>query len=223
MTDRPDRAARYGIFLIPDPQTSAAVTTITTQLRAQYGLVSAGAFPPHVTLAGSLLLAGNPDQARSNLMGALDEVLADRRSFAMTNAGLARLSNSVVYDVHGRDGAPNTELLALTAVIRSAVTSRLAPTAPGTLAADVRGPNQWHGHLSLASHEMDERPNLHDEVFAYVQGLDVHPPPSFHADLVALYEFDHPDWAGRWWTEMSWAYVRSWRLQHGSGTVTADA
>ncbi len=45
---------RFGVFLRPDPKTCAAVTQITGQLRAQYGLISAGAFPPHVTLAGSL-------------------------------------------------------------------------------------------------------------------------------------------------------------------------
>ena len=45
---------RFGVFLRPDPKTCAAVTQITNQLRAQYGLVSAGAFPPHITLAGSL-------------------------------------------------------------------------------------------------------------------------------------------------------------------------
>lgn len=141
----------------------------------------------------------------------------------MANAGLTRLGNSLVYDVHLREGALNPELLDLTAAIQAAVTPRLAATPPGTLAADVREPGRWRGHLSLASHEMNERPELYAEVFAYVQGLEIHPPPSFQADLVALYQFDHPDWAGRWWTEMSWAHVRSWRLPHGSGTVTADA
>ena len=49
-----DNQFRFGVFLRPDPKTCAAVTQITSQLRAQYGLVSAGAFPPHITLAGSL-------------------------------------------------------------------------------------------------------------------------------------------------------------------------
>ena len=49
-----DNQFRFGVFLRPDPKTCAAVTHITNQLRAQYGLVSAGAFPTHITLAGSL-------------------------------------------------------------------------------------------------------------------------------------------------------------------------
>jgi hypothetical protein len=44
------------------PRTSAAVTTITGLARAQFGLVSAGAFPPHVTLAGSLPLRVDEDE-----------------------------------------------------------------------------------------------------------------------------------------------------------------
>lgn len=36
---------RYGIFLRPDARTCRAVTVVTDQIRAQYGLVSAGAFP----------------------------------------------------------------------------------------------------------------------------------------------------------------------------------
>ena len=63
---------RHGVFLRPDPLTCAAVTRITTQLRAQYGLLSAGAFPPHVTLPGSLPIApGEPALVR-----ALDDALA---------------------------------------------------------------------------------------------------------------------------------------------------
>jgi hypothetical protein len=42
----PDPDVRYGVFFTPDARTSAAVTTITGLVRAQFGLVSAGAFPP---------------------------------------------------------------------------------------------------------------------------------------------------------------------------------
>src|SRR4051812_12431925 len=44
---------RYGVFLVPDARTSAAITDITGYLQAQFGLVSAGRFPPHVTLEGT--------------------------------------------------------------------------------------------------------------------------------------------------------------------------
>ena len=48
---------RYGVFLMPDARTSAAVASITGFVGAQFGLVSAKRFPPHVTLAGSLPIA----------------------------------------------------------------------------------------------------------------------------------------------------------------------
>ena len=206
------RTPRYGVFLLPDPRTAAGVTTITTQIKAQYGLVSAAAFPPHVTLVGSLPLVGDPYQALLDLESELEAVLAARESFLVANAGVARLGNAIVYDVNERDGAPNSDLLDLAAAIRSAVLPRLAPTAPGTLAADVREPSQWHGHLSLASHEMDERPELHDEVVTYIEGLEVDTPGRFRAEVVALYQFDHPTWTGRWWTDLRWSHLRSWRL-----------
>lgn len=213
MTESADhREPRYGVFLLPDPRTAAAVTTITSQIKAQYGLVSAAAFPPHVTLVGSLPLAGDPDQALLDLESELEVALAARESFLMANAGVARLGNAIVYDVHERDGAPNADLLDLVASVRSAVLPRLAPTASETLAPDVREPGQWHGHLSLASHEMDERPELHDEVVTYIEGLEVTPPTQFRAEVVALYQFDHPTWAGRWWTDLRWSHLRSWRL-----------
>ena len=53
---------RYGVFLTPDARTSAAVTAVTGFVSAQFGLVSAGVFPPHVTLAGSLPLRVDEDE-----------------------------------------------------------------------------------------------------------------------------------------------------------------
>ena len=60
MPERDD--VRYGVFLTPDARTSAAITMITGFVRAQFGLASAGAFPPHVTLAGSLPLRVDEDE-----------------------------------------------------------------------------------------------------------------------------------------------------------------
>jgi len=91
------------VFLRPDPQTCAAVTAITGQLRAQYGLLSAGSFPPHVTLAGSLPLRCRPD----DLIDALSRVLRERSAFWVHNAGLARLQESaIIFDVHRLGEAP---------------------------------------------------------------------------------------------------------------------
>ena len=201
---------RYGVFLIPDPQTGAAVTRITGQLRAQYGLVSASAFPPHVTLVGSLPLA---DDNAAALSGVLDDVLESRASFPVSNAGIGWLGGSLIYDIHHRDGIPNAPLIDLAAAVDAAVRPLLSPTVPGTLAADVRESSRWHGHFSLASHDLEARPELRDEVQAYAEGLAVHVPPEFDARVIALYEFRHSTWSGPWWVGLRWAHLRSWHLK----------
>ena len=83
--------------------------------------------------------------------------------------------------------------------------------APG-LAADTFERERWHAHLSLGSHDLIARPDLHDEVEAYVRGLAVEVPAEFAAEHVALYRLEHESWTGAWWRAMAWEHVRSWRL-----------
>ena len=189
-------AERYGVFLRPDPLTCAAVTRITGQLRAQFGLVSAGAFPPHATLAGSLPLAGPPE--------ALLHALVPVAPFTVRNHGLAWLNGGLVYDVHG------AEMAQLAATVDAAVRPQLAP-APG-LAADLFEPDRWHAHLSLGSHDLAARPDLHGEVEEFVRGLAVEVPAEFPAEIVAVYRLEHETWTGAWWQAMEWEHVRSLRL-----------
>jgi hypothetical protein len=189
-------ATRYGVFLRPDPLTCAAVTRITGQLRAQFGLVSAGAFPPHTTLAGSLPLAGPPEE--------LTHALATVAPFSVRNHGLSWLNGGLVYDVH------NEEIAQLAATVDAVVRPLLEP-APG-LAADLFEPDRWRAHLSLASHDLVARPDLHDEVEEYVRGLAVEAPAEFTAEVVAVYRLEHETWTGSWWRAMTWEHVRSVRL-----------
>jgi hypothetical protein len=203
-----DGRVRYGVFLRPDPLTCAAVTRITAQLRAQYGLVSAGAFPPHATLAGSLPVAAG----ELALVDAVDAALAPVASFLVHNRGLGRLGPpSVVYDINELDGEPNPALVALAATVGAAVRP-LVVDVPG-LPADLYEPDCWRAHLSLASHDLFDREDLRDEVEDYVRGLHIDVPTSFTADTVALYALEHPSWTGAWWREMRWEYRRSWHLR----------
>jgi hypothetical protein len=189
-------ATRYGVFLRPDPLTCAAVTCITGQLRAQFGLVSAGAFPPHATLAGSLPLAGPPEE--------LERALAPVAPFTVGNHGLAWLNGGLVFDIHGE------RMEALAATVDAAVRPLLVP-ARG-LPADLLEPGRWHAHLSLGSHDLAARPDLHDEVEAYVRGLAVDVPAEFRAEVIAVYRLEHETWSGSWWRAMEWEHVQSLRL-----------
>ena len=202
-----DTLPRYGVFLRPDPLTCAAVTAIATQLRAQYGLVSAATFPPHATLAGSLPIA-DPNRLIDNLTRALH----DRPEFLVENGGLQWLGDSggLIYDVSNVGEQINGELRALAEAVHTVI-QPLLTDAPG-LAADTYEPERWRAHLSLASHDLIARPDLRDEVWEYAHGLDVTPPARFHGDTIALYRFTSPSWTGEWWRAMEWEHLRSWHL-----------
>ncbi len=167
---------RYGVFLRPDPQTCAAVTTITGQV------------------------AG------------VDEALSSTRPLPVINSGVSPVGQVIVYDVHSLDGQPNAALVELAGSVDEAVRPLSAAPPDGSLPADVSEPGRWHGHLSLASHDLYPRADLHDEVLDYIGGLVVPCPPRFEADVIALYRFEHPDWTGAWWTELAWSHVHSWWL-----------
>lgn len=203
---------RFGVFLRPDPLTCAAVTRVTDQLRAQYGLVSAGAFPPHITLAGSLQLAG----PESDLVEALTEALRGRPAFPVANAGVRRLFGSTVADdVHEWEGRPNAALVALAEVVDAVVRPRTQEPTSG-LGLDLYRPGRWHAHLSLASHDLADRLDLVGEVEAFVRGLAVEVPASFVAEVVTLYALEHPTWTGSWWQDLRWSHRHSWSLPPAS-------
>ncbi|MFE4540890.1 2'-5' RNA ligase family protein [Streptomyces scopuliridis] len=201
---------RYGVYLRPDPVTCAAVTAVTAQLRAQYGLVSAGAFPPHATLVGSRHLPGPVEET----IAAVTRAVTDVPAFTVHNAGVRRLGVGLVYDVHHlADGVtPNTAFVDLAARIDTAV-APLETTAPNP-AANPFDADTFHAHLSLLSHDMYVRPDLFAEVEEYITGLRVPFSDDFVGDTVTLYRTRSDDWAGRWWQTLTWEHVHTWRLHH---------
>ena len=191
----------------PDPRTCRAVTVVTDQLRAQYGIVSAGAFPPHATLVGSQPFGRDEDL----VVDAVTELLADRPAFPVHNAGVREQGVGFVYDVdHLADGSRNADLLALAADIDRVVAPFRRPmSSPELHAFD---PERFRAHLSLASHDLYVRPDLHDEVGAFIRELDEPVPAGFVGDTVVMYRTASPDWSGRWWTTLTWEHVRTWTL-----------
>lgn len=198
---------RYGIYLRPDARTCRAVTTVTDQLRAQYGLVSAGAFPPHATLVGSQPFGRSEDA----VVDALTALLEGRAGFDVRNAGVREQGIGFVYDVATRpDGTLNEELVRLAADVDRVVAPFRQPMS-SPLPNDYE-PEHYRAHLSLASHDLYVRPDLHDEVGEYIRELDVEVPDAFRGDTVAMYRTASPDWSGRWWTTMTWEHVHTWTL-----------
>jgi hypothetical protein len=170
-------------------------------------MISAGAFPPHVTLAGSLPVV----VPLAELIQLIGFVLRRRRTFPVQNLGIRRLADfAIAYDVSALDGAPNRPLDDLAGAVDSVVRPLLGPS--GTLPPDLYEPDRWLPHISLVSHDLRVRADLREEIEDYVNGLGVIPPSSFTADTVMLYRFAHNTWAGSWWRDMRWEHVRSWRL-----------
>lgn len=201
MTDLAD--VRHGVFLLPDARTSATVTQITTCLRAQFGIVSAGRFPPHVTLAGSLALS----VAEGDLLAAVREVASRHVAFSVSNAGVKQLWGSVLaFDVHeDATGRPNRDLLNLAVDVMDAARPLLRATQH--LPADLHDRDSWHGHMSLASHEVSDRPDLLEKLDQFVRDLDEPFPQRFDARRLGVFRLHHPDWSGQWWTDFWWELV----------------
>ncbi len=200
---------RYGVYLRPDPATCLAVTTITSQLRAQYGFISAGAFPPHATLVGSQHVPGDEEA----LVAAVAAALADQAPFTVHNSGLVRQEAGPFFDVHHRaDGhTVNTDLVDLARAVHTVVDPMT--TAAVNPPPDKFDPQSWHAHLSLASHDLYTRPDLIEEVVAYVDDLPVSWPTSFTGDTVTMYRTRSEDWTGRWWHTLTWSHMHTWRLR----------
>jgi 2'-5' RNA ligase len=200
-------ADRYGVFLTPDPATSAAVTLVTAFIRGRYGFVSAAAFPPHATLAGNLPVRVPEER----LIDALTGLLAERRAFPVENHGVRPFEGAVIYDVHEFGPGVNEELRRLAVDVGDTVRPLLRST--GGSPADLHSADDFHAHISLASHELTARPDLLDEVTEFAAALPVDVPAGFTAGTVTLYRLTHPTWSGSWWRTMTWEHVRTFPLR----------
>lgn len=167
--------------------------------------MSAGRFPPHVTLAGSLPLA----VGERELLGAVTAVARQHAAFPVVNSGPTLLWGSVLaFDVHADDhGQPNTALVD----VADAVTQAVRPLVGSAdhLPPDLRDRDDWHGHLSLASHDVLGRPDLLEEIATFVRELGHPYPARFEASRLGVYRLLHRDWAGDWWTDFTWEHVQS--------------
>ncbi|MFL5999271.1 MAG: hypothetical protein ACJ736_34120 [Streptomyces sp.] len=197
---------RYGIFLRPDPATCWAVTQVTFALNRQFGLVSAGAFPPHATLIGNLCTRAT----EAELIAALDPVFENVTPFPVYNQGIARTGTGAYeYDINldASGNRPNVPLGRVADAVAKAVAPLSVPVDDFmvTPVAEYR----FAAHLGLASHELAVDNRLSKEVGDFLAGLPLHAPESFAARWYSLFEFQ-ADWSGHWWQNMSWRHLHSW-------------
>lgn len=200
---------RYGIYLRPDPATCWNVTQTTLAVKRQFGLVSAGAFPPHATLIGNLASAASVPE----LVAALDPVFEGLQPFPVYNAGVVRTASNTWefnVDLDENAAAPNEPLRAAALAVKDAVLPLSVPV-NDYLVRPVAA-YTFAGHLGLASHELLVDDSLSDQVGEFIQQLPIEPaPPSFSARWFSLFEF-RADWSGPWWEHMTWRHLHSWEV-----------
>jgi hypothetical protein len=197
---------RYGIFLRPDPATCWTVTQVTHALNKQFGLVSAGAFPPHVTLIGNLATPAT----EAELIAALDPVFHEVRPFPVYNSGIDRREvGTYEYNVNLDESGtrPNEPLGRVAAAVAKAV-EPLSVRVDDYMTPPV-AEYEFAGHVGLASHDLAVDGHLSAEVGDFLAGLPLRPPPSFIARWYSLFEF-RTDWSGHWWLDLTWRHIRSW-------------
>ncbi|MEU1802269.1 2'-5' RNA ligase family protein [Streptomyces sp. NPDC019937] len=200
---------RYGIYLRPDPATCWTVTQVTHALNKQFGLVSAGAFPPHATLIGNLFTHAT----EAELISGLDPVFANVEPFPVYNSGIARTGPGT-YDYNINLDATGTKPNEPLGRVAGAVAEAVAPLSVPVddfLVTPV-AENTFAAHLSLASHDLLVDNRLTDEVGEFLAGLPLQPPASFVARWYSLFEFQ-ADWSGHWWQNMSWRHLHSWEVR----------
>ena len=82
---------------------------------------------------------------------------------------------------------------------------RLGPA--GDLPADIHERDEWHGHLSLASHDVRGQRELLRRINQFVAQLGEPFPARFVATEVGVFRFRNPSWTGDWWTDFTWELV----------------
>ena len=200
----------WGVYLRPDPITCKAIADLTELAKRQFGIVSAAAFAPHATLAGAVPSNAIADE----FIAALDPLLSSTRAFPVHNAGITKMTTTIIYDIDRTEsGEKNTALLDLATAVNTAIMP-LTAYQPGewTKPFDAAG---FHGHFSLASHDLRTRPDLSEEVEEFLRAIPMEYPTDFMADTITLFRFHSADWNSEWWHDLAWQHVRSWRLLQG--------
>ncbi len=197
----------WGVYLRPDPITCKAIADLTDLAKRQFGIVSAAAFAPHATLAGAV-----PSNASAEeFIDVLDPLLRSTPAFPVYNAGIGKMTTTIIYDIdRTQSGEKNIDLLNIATAVNEAV-AHIAAYTPGEWTQPF-DPATFHAHFSLASHDLRTRPDLAIEVEEFLRAIPMEVPHTFMADTITLFRFHSADWNSEWWHDLTWQHIRSWKL-----------
>ena len=211
---RPEPEYRYGIFIRPPREISIPALEIMRTVRDLFGFHAAMAYPPHITLIGSIVLNGTEE----DLIKAIGTVLADRKAIAVHGRGLNAAIGAAVGIDYSRtaDGAPNSALADLYADLHKA-TLALQGYEPSDRKADARrekaAKEHFRAHLTVLGHDGVDNPTIRDEARALVEPLAERLPADWAATTVTLYRFWSNAWHSEYWLTQEWIPLASWTLR----------
>lgn len=203
---------RYGVFLRPSAaliQESLRAYRITAE---QFGFRAANAYPPHITLVGSIAL--DPERSESDLVSAVDGAISGVAPIPIKNLGMALMEDrSILCQMIDHDAGALRLPDLMGALLDAVRPIRVFPSTDETAAQRQNdAPENFRAHLSLISHDGKHFPELSEECFSVLEEIGIGAPSEWIGEWVTLYRLESDDWTDRYWRTMTWEIVKSWKL-----------
>lgn len=197
---------RYGWYLRPSLAMCQAQISIHTLLERQYGMIGGGVFMPHATIKGFF----RSDATVGEIIAAFDAAVEGHHAYTVYNAGpFGYGKTGISLDVHhNADGSVNMAQQKLHESAWQHIMPLVHPECdfcPREAALD-----RFRAHLTLSM--SDQREDLFDEIFAFIQEEGPIGPSTFLAQYFHLFAFQSEEWAGEWWHTLEWKLLHSWKL-----------
>jgi len=210
---RPDSEYRYGIFIRPPAEIALPTLELMRTVRDLFGFHAAMAYPPHITLIGSIVLDGTEDE----LIQAIDAAVAHREAIAVHGSGLnARIGAAVGIDYNClQNGELNEQLADLYDELRES-TQALRGFEPTDRKADARRNKEarehFRAHLTVLGHDGIDNSHLRNEARDFLEPLSSTVPTDWTARTITLYRFWSAAWDDKYWLSQEWLPLTSWTL-----------
>lgn len=210
---------RYGVFLRPSPAWSQDALRAYDIVVNQFGLHAAAAYPPHVTLVGSIAIDGR----ERDLVAAVATAVDGRAPVRLHSDGIALINNYIGYRLSDLDQGPARSSELMGAILEAVRPVRVYPPLDRTNAErKADSPANFRPHLTVVGHDGAYREWLLPEILEHLLAVGIGAPCDYECDRVELLRLRSENWSGRYWETMSWTIIGSWQLGSSSGAMLAE-
>lgn len=213
---------RYGVFLRPSAALIAETLRSFAVTHEVYGFRAANAYPPHITLVGSIASSVSQDV----LIDAVSEALRGHTSVRLFSEGMSLVQGSVMYRFSDAEPVaprqkdsgvpvPGSGVRELMGSILEAVSGLRHFHDEDFTAARRRldSPERFSPHLSIISFDGVDSPELSAEALELLQQLGLGHSIVDTFEWVHLLRLHAQDWSASYWDSLSWSVVKTWRLE----------